>query len=251
MKNKIIEERRRNVYMILAGFFLGSMSMLNVLGITKFIQFGPLALTVGVLPYPITFLCTDLISELYGKKRASIVVWVGLLLNLFILFVVWLGNLLPGVPLDQQPPWQVLNLAEPITLPNGEVAEGRVELFHILYANTASIVFGSMVAYLTAQFCDVHLFHFFKRLTKGKHFWLRNNGSTMLSQLVDTVAVISITFGAAYFAGEMTIKTLLYLIGSSYSFKLLVALIDTIPAYFLVHFLSKYLHVEAEKEHSF
>ena len=62
---------------MLAGIFLGSLAMLNIIGITRFLQIGPLSLAVGVLPYPLTFLCTDLISELYGRKRAALVVWVG------------------------------------------------------------------------------------------------------------------------------------------------------------------------------
>ena len=89
-----LRERREYVFLVLAGVFLGSMIMLNLIGITRFIHIGPLALAVGVLPYPITFFCTDLISELYGRRRASFVVWVGFGLNLFVLGTLWLGNLI-------------------------------------------------------------------------------------------------------------------------------------------------------------
>ena len=81
--------------------------MLNILGISRFLDLSfavgsfqiPFFIAVGVLPYPITFLCTDLISELYGKERANKVVWVGLALNLWVVFILWLGSVLPPEPM--------------------------------------------------------------------------------------------------------------------------------------------------------
>jgi uncharacterized PurR-regulated membrane protein YhhQ (DUF165 family) len=244
-----LHERRERVFLVLAGIFIGAMAMLNIIGITRFVHIGPLAVAVGVLPYPLTFLCTDLIGELYGKRRANFVVWVGLLINLLVIGTLWLGNQLPAVPAEQQPPWQVLELSEGVYLPNGERIESQVELFHLVYACTAGAVFASMAAYLAAQFCDVFLFHFWKRLTKGKHLWLRNNGSTIASQFVDSVTVISITFGAAFLRDEITWRNLLLLLGSNYVFKFAAALADTLPLYVLVHYLSRYLKVDPVREH--
>ena len=82
-----LTERRERTFLVLAGIFLCAMTLLNVIGITRFVQLGPMALAVGVLPYPLTFLCTDLICELYGKSRANFLVTVGLGLNFFSLFV--------------------------------------------------------------------------------------------------------------------------------------------------------------------
>lgn len=243
-----IHERRERAYLVLAGFFLCAMTLLNVIGITRFVQLGPMALAVGVLPYPLTFLCTDLISELYGRSRANFVVWLGLGLNFFILAVLWLGNAVPAVPIDTQPPWQVLELAESITLPNGEKIEQSVELFFLIYACTSGAIFASMMAYIAAQFCDVWLFHFWRRLTNGKHLWLRNNFSTLISQGVDSVMVISITFGAVYLAGQMSLDQLLVLVGSSYLFKMTVALADTLPFYGLVHWMRSYLQMSDDEE---
>lgn len=180
-----IRERRERVFLVLAGFFLCAMTMLNIIGITRFIQLGPMALAVGVLPYPLTFLCTDLISELYGRARANFMVTVGLGLNFFILGTMWLANAMPSA--ESQPPWQLIQLAEDVALPNGSSVAGSVELFSLLYATTTGAVMASMVAYIAAQYCDVYIFHFLKRLTKGKHLWLRNNGSTMVSQGVDSL----------------------------------------------------------------
>ena len=107
------QQRREWVFLILVGLFLGSLTMLNILGISRFIDLSSFvgipddsqirfSLAIGVLPYPITFLCTDFISEIYGRKRANRVVWVGLILNIWVLTFLWLGgelnapeNLLP------------------------------------------------------------------------------------------------------------------------------------------------------------
>ena len=102
-----LHERRERVFLIFAGIFLGSLAMLNILGITRFLNLAwfiegsdewryKIAVAVGVLPYPITFLCTDFISELYGRRRANRVVAVGFLINLWVVFVLWLGGAWPG-----------------------------------------------------------------------------------------------------------------------------------------------------------
>lgn len=239
-----LQERRERVFLVLAGVFICAMTMLNILGITRFIQLGPMALAVGVLPYPITFLCTDLICELYGKQRANFMVTLGLGLNFFILGILWLANMIPSVGPEAMPPWQVLQLAESVALPNGEVLEGSVEMFQLIYATTTGAVFASMMAYIAAQYCDVQLFHFWKRVTKGKHLWIRNNFSTMISQLVDSFMVILVTFGAAYLAGSFTLKALMVLMFSNYLFKFCIAILDTGPFYLGVYQLRKYLQIE-------
>ena len=109
-----VHARRERVFLVLAGLFLGTLAMLNILGILRFIKLGELetatwgtltfAVAIGVLPYPITFLCTDLISELYGQARANAVVWMGLLLNGWVLLILWIGGVLPGFEtIDPQP----------------------------------------------------------------------------------------------------------------------------------------------------
>lgn len=244
---EITRKNRRSewVFMCLSGIFLGSLTLLNVLGITKFISldftlFGttiPFPIAVGVLAYPITFLCTDFISEIYGKKRANMVVWVGLVLNLWVLFILWIGGILPpGPELDAA--------GQIIPKSNGWV-------FYEVRTATFAATTASMIAYITAQFVDVHIFHYLKKRTGGKHLWLRNNGSTLISQLVDSVTVILITH---YFAdalpknelGEVT-QPLIYFVMAGYTFKLVTALIDTIPFYIGVKYLTKYIQA-GEKE---
>jgi len=238
-----LHARRERVFLVVSGLFLGSLTMLNVLGLTRFIDlsftlFGteiPMPLAVGVLPYPITFLCTDIISEMYGRKRASNVVWVGFMLNLWVAFILWLGGVLPPeVPLDS-----VTGMPYP-------GADGEL-FFRVQHLAFGSVV-ASMGAYLVAQMCDVHLYHFWKKLTAGKHLWLRNNASTMVSQFVDSFAVMTITH---FYAGGLPIDSCLTLwpqlwtfILAGYVFKLVCAAIDTVPFYFLVAWLSDYLEID-------
>ena len=119
---------------------------------------------------------------------------------------------------------------------------------------TMGAVAASMVAYLAAQLCDVSLFHFWKRLTRGRHLWLRNNGSTMVSQFVDSFAVITITH---FYAGALPIDPaaglwpqLWVFIASAYVFKFTIALLDTAPFYVGVRLLSRYLGIDPMAEHA-
>ena len=249
-----IHARRERVFLVLAGLFLGSMTMLNILGISRFIHLYtldwtaadgssfPLTFTiaVGVLPYPITFLCTDFISEFYGRRRANWVVMVGLMLNVWVVFILWLGGVLPGFEqfVDGQP----------------VDANGNTPPFFAIRTMAFGAVGASMIAYVAAQLCDVYLFHFWKRLTSGKHLWLRNNGSTLVSQLVDTTAVILITYlfvknGLPLKEGVADWVELSVFIGTGYLVKVLIALLDTIPFYFGVAWLKKYLEFDPAEHH--
>ena len=248
MVEHALSERRERVFIILAGIFLCSMTLLNVIGITRFIQLGPLALAVGVLPYPLTFLCTDIICELYGKSRANFLVSVGLGLNFFILTVLYIGNTVPSVPAESMPPWQVLQLAAPVALPNGEIVSGNIGFYQLIYATTSGAVFASMLAYITAQYCDVQLFHFWKRITRGKHLWIRNNFSTLLSQMVDSIMVVTVTFGAAFLRDEITFHAIAILVISNYLFKASIALLDTAPLYLAIHYLKNYLKLDPSED---
>jgi uncharacterized integral membrane protein (TIGR00697 family) len=137
-----------------------------------------------------------------------------------------------------------------IGLVNGEVNVPYGYSFYQIRFYTFGATFASMAAYMTAQFCDVHVFHFFKKLTKGKRLWLRNNASTLTSQMVDSVSVILITY---YYADALPMRDnvgvgeqLMYFILSSYLFKVIFALLDTIPFYYGTKALRKYLQVEDE-----
>ncbi|MFG0285018.1 MAG: queuosine precursor transporter [Phycisphaerales bacterium JB039] len=240
--------RREGVFLLLAGLFLGTLAMLNILGITRFIKLFEIdfdkatpgatafAVAVGVLPYPITFLCTDFISELYGRRRATLVVWIGFILNLWVVFILWVGGALPG-----------FETLDPATGAPALDAAGRVPVFYEVRALAFGAVAASMIAYLTAQFVDVYVFHFWKKLTRNRHLWLRNNGSTLVSQLVDTTAVILITH---FYAKALPVDAdrdiwpqLLVFIATGYVFKAAAALVDTIPFYLGAGALARYLRL--------
>lgn len=239
---KKIAIRREAVFLALSGLFLGTLAMLNILGISRQIDLSfdigsihiPFVVFVGVLPYPITFLCTDLISELYGKRRAKMVVWTGLILNVWVLFILWIGGVLPPhTPLG----------------PDGLPALDHPDrTFFQIRKWTSMATLASMIAYMSAQLVDVQVFHFLKKHTRGKALWLRNNGSTLTSQLVDSLAVILITYfftnAISISPGETVAHGLMILILSNYAFKMVAALVDTVPFYLGTKWLSRYLDID-------
>lgn len=248
-KNKVYTERRALVFLILSGVFIGTLAMLNILGITRLLDFSfnlfghvvPFKVFIGVLPYPITFLCTDLISEFYGRKKASQVVWVGFILNLWVVFILWIGGILPPAP-DVNPQTGLPFPDDPDFV------------FYKVRLLAFSATFASMLAYLTAQFVDVYVFHFIKDKTKGRKLWLRNNGSTLTSQMVDSLAVVFVTYYIAHAIqipeGYTVVAYLTVLILSNYFFKMFAALVDTLPFYLAVSILSKYLNINPNEKYS-
>ena len=223
-----IQARRDLVFLVLAGLFLGTLGMLNILGLTRFLALGqigswPIVVAVGALPYPVTFLCTDLISELWGEEKAAQVVWVGLLLNGWVVLILWLGGVMPGL--------------------SGGPEDTFFEIQRLAFGSVGA----SMVAYLTAQFVDVRLFHFWKQRTEGKALWLRNNGSTLVSQFVDTTAVVLISHYGAHVlpvrGGEPVLPQLAAFIASGYLFKAIAAMADTLPFIWLTGWLRQWLEV--------
>ena len=245
--NRKITYRRELVFVFLSGLFLGTLAILNILGISRQIDLSfqvgsvhiPFVVFVGVLPYPITFLCTDFISELYGKRRANLVVWTGLALNIWVLLILWLGGVLP--PHTELGPDGLPDLSHPD------------RTFFQIRKWTSLATMASMIAYLSAQLVDVHVFHFLKRLTKGKALWLRNNGSTLTSQMVDSVAVILITYffsnAISITPGETVTHGLIILILSNYVFKMTAALLDTLPFYLGTKWLSSWLDIDPIKDY--
>ncbi len=243
--NRKIAVRREVVFVILSGLFLGTLAVLNILGISRQIDLSfnigsvkiPFVVFVGVLPYPLTFLCTDFISELFGKKRANMVVWVGLALNIWVLFILWLGGVLP--------PHTTLG---PDGLP--DISHPDRTYFQIRKWTTMATM-ASMIAYLTAQLVDVQIFHYIKRRTRGRALWLRNNGSTLTSQMVDSIAVILITYfftdAMSISPGETVAHGLIILILSNYVFKMTAALVDTLPFYIGTRWLSRYLQIDPKE----
>ena len=204
---------KEQFYVILSAIFIASLITCNLIAnkfVTVDLGFKVFIVSAGILPYPLTFLVTDLISELYGQKKANLVVFSGFIASIFVLFFLWLGGQFSSIP-------------------SSVVGDST---YDVVFQNAWRIIAASMVAYLFAQFIDVKIFHFWKKLTNGKHLWLRNNGSTIASQLVDTALVVSILF-----VGVWDSSQIINAIIDGWLFKMLMAFIDTPIIYGIIHLL--------------
>ena len=225
------KELAKKIYLYLAVLFITSLVVSNLI-FQKFFYWRPFEislfgnqlfeLSVGILPYPITFLITDLISEIYGKKKANDVVVAGILASFFSMGIILIANWVPAMdssPIDDA-------------------------LFNQVFALSPVAVFASMIAYLLAQLIDIRIYHFWKNLTKGKMLWLRNNFSTFSSQLVDTVLVI----GLLSVFGILDWSLFWGLVLSGFFFKILVAIFDTPLLYLFVSLFRKKFKLETNEE---
>ena len=220
LENKNFKEQ---FYLILTGIFIASLVASNLI-FQKFFTWNFLGinfeLSVGIIAYPVTFLVTDLISELYGQKRANQVVVSGFFASVFTTLLVLISVNATAVQ------WSPIDSVT----------------FSKVFGLTGPAFFASMVAYLTAQLIDVRIFHFWKRLTKGKHLWLRNNASTIFSQLVDTSVILIILCSAGVIEWERFYG--LWMMG--WLFKVLVALIDTPIIYGIIYLLKGKIDIAKE-----
>jgi uncharacterized integral membrane protein (TIGR00697 family) len=210
------------IYLVLASLFIASLVACNLIFQKFFMLEIPLPggssytfrQSVGIIAYPLTFLVTDILSEIYGARRANMVVAAGLLASVFTTGLVELADISTSA----------------------EYGIGSA-VFHQVFGLSKIAVFASMMAYLTAQFIDIRLFHFWKRLTKGKHLWLRNNASTITSQTIDTAVVLVLL--ASFNAGGITWDNLPALFIDGLLFKWTFALLDTPVFYLAVGALKK------------
>ena len=221
----------QKLYLYLAALFITSLVVSNLI-FQKFFYWYPFdwvimgnklfELSVGILPYPITFLVTDLISEIFGRKAANRVVVAGIFASFFSMGILLLAGIVPA-------------------LPNSPIGDAT---FNKVFALSPIAVLASMMAYLFAQFIDIRIYHFWKNLTKGKHLWLRNNFSTFASQFIDTFTVV----GLLCVFGVLPWDTFLGLLISGVVFKILVALIDTPLLYLSVNWIRSYYKLEINEE---
>lgn len=227
-KDKLAAQR---IYILLGALFITSLVVSNLI-FQKFFYWYPFdieifgsklfEISVGILPYPITFLITDLISEIYGKKRANDVVIMGIFASLFSLLIISVAMNVPATS------WSHI----------GNFMFARV------FGNSAIAVFASMLTYLFAQFVDIQIYHFWKRVTKGKHLWIRNNFSTWFSQFVDTVTIV----GLLCSFGIIDWNNFTGLLISGFLFKVFVAILDTPFLYLGVYLFKKRFNLKVNEE---
>ena len=220
IKDKVLARR---IYLLLGVLFITSLVVSNLI-FKKFFYFYPIEtpvfgaklfeISVGILPYPITFLITDLISEVYGKQKANEVVVGGVLASIFSMGIIFVANIVPAT--DWSP----------------------------VFGSTSIAVLASMLAYLFAQFIDIQIYHYWKQLTKGKHLWLRNNCSTFLSQFIDTATVLLLLC----LFGEIEWDLFLGLLIAGVAFKVIIAALDTPFLYLGVYWFRKRFKLEVNEE---
>lgn len=211
------------IYLYLGALFITSLVVSNLI-FQKFFYWNPFGdvtvfgsslfvVSVGILPYPLTFLITDLISEIFGRKKANQIVTAGIFASVFSMGIILLADFVRAIP------------------------SSRIddEIFTKVFALSPVAVLASMIAYLFAQYVDISIYHFWKKLTKGKHLWLRNNFSTFLSQFIDSFTVIALLCLFKVFPWSM----FLGLVVSAFLFKVLIAFLDTPFLYLFVYLLRK------------
>lgn len=228
-KDKFLAQR---IYFILSGLFICSLVVSNLIfqkffywypfGNSEFLGAKFFEISVGILPYPITFLITDLISEIYGKKKANQVVTSGIFASIFSLGIVYVANHVPaieGSPVDDV-------------------------LFTKVFGQTALAVLASMLAYLAAQYIDIQVYHFWKKVTQGKMLWVRNNFSTITSQAIDTLTVLLLLCFFEILPWNVFGKLFI----SGFAFKLFIALLDTPFLYLFVFIFRKRFNLKLNDE---
>ena len=217
------------LFLCLAGIFITSLVSCNLI-FQKFFEIDiwlPFVGTytfqqsVGLLPYPITFIVTDVISELYGKKKANQVVTVGLIASMFMLIIVTVSDIIPSAPFGI-----------------------GSDVFSKVFGLSSAAVFASMMAYLFAQYVDVRLFHFWKKITNGKHLWFRNNASTIFSQFIDTAVVLLLLCYFNVIEWDMFSQLLL----NGFLFKVIFAALDTPIIYGILFFARKKFNLKFGEE---
>lgn len=222
----------QQIYLYLGALFITSLVVSNLI-FQKFFYWNPFGeftifgvslfeVSVGILPYPITFLITDLISEIYGRKMANQIVTAGIFASFFSMGIILMAEVAPAIP------------SSPI----------NDELFTQVFALSPIAVLASMIAYLFAQYVDVAIYHFWKKLTKGKYLWLRNNFSTFLSQFLDTVTVVGLLCIFKVLPWDLFFG----LVVSGFIFKIFIAFIDTPFLYFFVYIMRRRFNLKPNEE---
>jgi uncharacterized integral membrane protein (TIGR00697 family) len=217
-QSKLNLDGRTTFFAVLAGLFVTCLVVGDIIG-GKLIEASLLGLsvtvTVGMIPFPVTFLLTDLLNEFYGKRAARSVTWIGFGMAVLSYGLIYVATLVPIAALTQQAGWQ------------GVTQEG----FRNVFSASQRMILASLIAYLASQLVDIAVFYQLKRRTGQRMLWLRATGSTLISQLLDTCTVNLV----AWF-GVLPWATLLNIVMASYAIKLLVA-VGLTPAIYAGHAL--------------
>lgn len=198
----MFQSKKDYVFVILAGIFITNAVVAELIG-GKLIQIGPFVMSIGILPWPIVFLTTDLINEYFGEKGVRKLSFITSGLIAYAFLVLFLAIVVPAA-----------KGISPVT----------DKQFEAVFGQSMWIIVGSITAFLVSQLIDVTVFHYVKKKTGDTKIWLRTTGSTVISQLIDSFIVLGIAF---WLPGKMDFKTFLSSALTGYTFKLCVAVLLT------------------------
>ena len=205
----MFKTKRELIFIILAGIFITNAVVAELIG-GKLIQIGPFVMSIGILPWPIVFLTTDLINEYFGEKGVRKLSFITACLIAYAFVVLLFAIAIPA--------------AKGISPVNDNQ-------FQAVFGQSLWIIIGSIVAFLISQLIDVTVFWYFKNKTGDRKIWLRTTGSTVVSQLFDSFIVLGIAF---WLPGKMNFETFFASALTGYVFKLIIAIALT-PIIYLGH----------------
>lgn len=217
----MLKTKKEFVFIILSGIFITNAIVAELIG-GKLIQIGPFVMSIGILPWPVVFLTTDLINEYFGEtgvKKLSLITACLIAYAFVILFF-------------------AINI--PAAVGISPVNDNQ---FYAVFGQSMWIIVGSIIAFMVSQLIDVSIFWFFKKRTGEQKIWLRTTGSTIISQLFDSFIVLGIAF---WLPGKINFDTFITSALTGYVFKLTIAILLTPLIYLCHHIIKKYLSEETE-----
>ncbi len=215
----MFKSKKDTVYVVLAGIFITNAIVAELIG-GKLIYVGSAVMSIGILPWPIVFITTDLINEYFGEKGVKKLSLITASLIAYCFILLYIALKIPAV--------------------KGENLITDAQ-FNGVFGQSMWIIVGSITAFLVSQLIDVTLFHFVKNRTGNKMIWLRSTGSTVISQLFDSFIVLGIAF---WMTGKMTTEVFILSAFTGYFVKLIIAILLT-PLIYLGHYIiDKYIQNE-------
>jgi len=219
----MFKNKRDIVFTILAGIFITNAVVAELIG-GKIIQLGPFIMSIGIIPWPVVFLTTDLINEYYGKNGVKKLTFITASLIAYAFIVLFFSMNIPAAK---------------------GVSAVTDEQFQAVFGQSMWIIFASIIAFLVSQFVDVFIFWLLRNKTGGKMIWLRSTGSTVISQLIDTFIVLGIAF---WLTGKMSTSEYVNAALTGYTFKLIIAIVLTPLIYLGRYLVNNYLGKELSEQ---
>jgi uncharacterized integral membrane protein (TIGR00697 family) len=218
----IAQSRRDIVYLALAGFFVSNAILGEVTG-GKLFVLGPFTLSIGVIPWPVVFLSTDLINEYFGREGVRRLTFMTIALIVYAFVVLFLAMQVPAASFSP-------------------VSDAQ---FEAVFGQSLWIIVGSVTAFALSQLVDVGVFWLVRHKTGGRFLWMRATGSTVASQLIDSIVIIGIAF---WLPGKVKTAEFLTVAASNYSYKFLIA-VGMTPLIYAAHsIIDRFLGLEEAQQ---